>query len=271
MICKMRILDVEIFQVVEVVVALAVTYIVAKIVSKTLEKLFEEASFAEDVKKGVIKASKYVVYILGLLAIISVIGVNITGLLVGVGFFGIVVGLTAQIALGNIFSGLMLVIFRPFKIGDRIALVTWQYGKFPPTFSHGWLEPSYTGFVKEITLMYTKILTDSNVLLTIPNGAVSQSLIMNLHHDKHGYFGTQFEVPIDVNPDELHKSLNSQLSGMPDFKGEEESFEILEISPSAYIVAITYRFEAQHEQEMKFLLFRAIRMTLTSTYKSDVK
>lgn len=206
-----------------------------------------------------------------LLMVFSITGINFVGALVGAGFFGLVVGLAAQAVLGNLFSGLMLVASRPFNIGDRIALITWQYGKFPPSLSHGWLEPSYTGQVKEITLIYTKILTDSNALVKVPNGIVTQSLILDLGHDKHGHVGTQFEVPIQIDPDELHKSLSSQLSGMPDFEGEEENFELLEISPSAYLVVTGFKVEKQREREMKALLLRAFRLALMSTYKSNVK
>ena len=206
-----------------------------------------------------------------LLIVFSMTGINFVGALVGAGFFGLVVGLAAQAVLGNLFSGLMLVASRPFNVGDRIALITWQYGKFPPSLSHGWLEPSYTGQVKEITLIYTKILTDSNALVTVPNGIVTQSLILNLSRDKHGHVGTQFEVPIQVDPDELRKSLNSQLSGMPDFKGEEENFELLEISPSAYLVVTSFKVEKQREREMKALLLKAFRLALMSTYKTNAK
>ena len=210
-----------------------------------------------------------------LLIVFSITGINFVGALVGAGFFGIVVGLVvglaAQVVLGNLFSGLMLVASRPFNVGDRIALITWQYGKFPPSLSHGWLEPSYTGQVKEITLIYTKILTDLNAMATVPNGIVIQSLILNLSRDKHGHVGTQVEVPIQIDPDELRKSLNSQLSGMPDFEGEEENFELLEISPSAYLVVTSFKVEKQREREMKALLLRAFRLALMSTYKSNVK
>jgi small-conductance mechanosensitive channel len=206
-----------------------------------------------------------------LLMVFSVTGINFVGALVGAGFFGLVVGLAAQAVLGNLFSGLMLVASRPFNIGDRIALITWQYGKFPPSLSHGWLEPSYTGQVKEITLIYTKILTDSNALVKVPNGIVTQSLILDLGHDRHGHAGTQFEVPIQIDPDELHKSLNSQLSGMPDFEGEEENFELLEISPSAYLVVTSFKVEKRREREMKALLLRAFRLALLNTGKGNVK
>lgn len=60
----MQIAGIDVFQVVEVVVALVITYVAAKIVSRALEKIFEKTPFPEDVEKGIIKASKYVVYII---------------------------------------------------------------------------------------------------------------------------------------------------------------------------------------------------------------
>lgn len=199
-----------------------------------------------------------------IVTVFSFAGVNLVSALVGVGFFGLVVGLGAQTVLGNLFSGLMLLASRPFRIGDRIALVAWQFGKFPPTLSHGWLEPSHTGRVKEITLLFTKILTDSGSLVTVPNGIVTQSLIQNLSYDRHGRIGTQFEVPIQVDPDVVRSELNSALSKIEDFKGEEENFEILEISPSSYLISVTYRTEKRRQREMKAILFRALRAALMS-------
>ena len=125
-------------------------------------------------------------------------GTSFVSALVGIGFFGIVIGLAAQEVLGNLIAGLMLLAARPFNINDRIALITWQYGKFPPSLSHGWLEPAYTGVVKGITLTYTRILTDSNAFLKVPNNIIAQSMVMNLSHSRHGGISTQFEVPLTV-------------------------------------------------------------------------
>lgn len=180
----------------------------------------------------------------------------------GVGFFGIVVGLAAQSVLGNLLSGIMLILSQPFRINDRIVIITWQYGKFPPTLSHGWLEPSYTGVVKGIALTYTKILTDSEALMKIPNALVTQSLILNLSHARQGHVGTQFEAPIHVDPDELSKKLALRLSKNEEFRGEEQSFEVIEVSPINYLVTVNYRVEKGTEREAKSLLFKALRWAL---------
>ena len=52
--------------------------------------------------------------------------VNVTGLLVSAGFLGIVLGLAAQSTLGNIFSGISMIIAKPFEPGDYITVQTWQ-------------------------------------------------------------------------------------------------------------------------------------------------
>lgn len=61
----MEIAGINIIQVVEVIIALAATYIVAKIISRTLEKIFEKTPFPEQIEKGIVKISKYTVYIIG--------------------------------------------------------------------------------------------------------------------------------------------------------------------------------------------------------------
>jgi len=204
-----------------------------------------------------------------LLLIFSVTGVSLVNTLVGIGFFGIVFGLAAQSVLGNLFSGIMLLVSRPFHIGDRVALITWQYGKFPPSLPHGWLEPSYTGIVKGIALTYTKMSTDSNVMLKIPNALVTQSLIMNLSHGRQGNVGTQFEVPIRIDPDQLHKNIGRSLSKLAGFLGEEQSFEVIDMSPTGYLVAISYRTEKGSERNMKSLLLKGIRLALLDSSKNE--
>jgi len=198
-------------------------------------------------------------------------GSSFLSALVGIGFFGIVVGLAAQEVLGNLFSGLMLLAARPFNINDRIALITWQYGKFAPSLAHDWMEPSYTGVVKGISLTYTRILTDSNALLKVPNSIVTQSLIMNLTHGRQGVIAIQFEAPIQVDPRDLRKNVNSNLSRMSEFKGEEEGFEILEASPAGYLVAMSYKVEKQTERQMKSILLNGVRNLLNDAREQNEK
>jgi small conductance mechanosensitive channel len=118
----MQIAGVDVFQVVEIVVGLAVTYIFSKIASKLLEKLFEKTPFPEDVEKGIIKASKYVVYIIGLFAIVSIAGIDITSILVGLGAFSIAISFATSNILQNFVSGIIVMGDRTFKAGDEVKI-----------------------------------------------------------------------------------------------------------------------------------------------------
>ena len=124
--CGMQIAGVDVFQVIEIVVGLAVTYIFSKIVSKLLEKLFEKTPFPEDVEKGIIKASKYVVYVIGLFAVISIIGVDITSILVGLGAFSIAISFATSNIIQNFVSGIIVMGDRAFKVGDEVKIQAFE-------------------------------------------------------------------------------------------------------------------------------------------------
>ena len=118
----MRIAGVDVFQVVEIVVGLAVTYIFSKLGSKLHEKLFEKTPFPENVEKGIITASKYVVYVLGLFAIVSIVGVDITSIIVGLGAFSIAISFATSNIIQNFVSGIIVMGDRAFKVGDEVKI-----------------------------------------------------------------------------------------------------------------------------------------------------
>lgn len=181
------------------------------------------------------------------------LGVNLVSALVGAGFIGIVVGLASQAVLGNLFAGLMLLVSRPFKIGDRINI--------PSNISS---QPFYIGDVQEITLMHTKILTESDIPITIPNSIVAQSPILNLTRNNFSIIEIQFQTPIKIDPEEIHRNLKQKLSNISIFKGEEKSYEIVNISPSTCDILTTYQVKKNEERMMKSLLLNTIRLTLCS-------
>jgi small-conductance mechanosensitive channel len=122
---------------------------------------------------------KLFAYLALLLILLDIFKVNLTGLLIGAGFFGIVIGLAAQTTLGNVFAGLSLLVSRPFKPGERITLSTWQYGAIPPTYPHDYIIPGFSGVVTKLSLVYTEILNDDGTLVAVPNSIVNQAIVIN--------------------------------------------------------------------------------------------
>ena len=82
-------------------------------------------------------------------------------LLAGAGILAVAVGFAAQHALGNVVSGIFIVIFKPFRINDRLAL------------------QSHQGIVEDITLRHTVIRNFENRRIIIPNSVISNEIIVN--------------------------------------------------------------------------------------------
>ncbi|MFZ3234542.1 MAG: mechanosensitive ion channel domain-containing protein [Stellaceae bacterium] len=98
--------------------------------------------------------ARYLVLTVTVLAVLSEFGIQTTSLVAVLGAAGLAVGLALQGTLSNLAAGVMLLIFRPFKIGHKV-----QVG-------------GSVGTVKELTLFWTELVTDDKVQVIVPNGGV---------------------------------------------------------------------------------------------------
>lgn len=117
---------IDLIQVIEVIVALVVTYLIAKLVARTLEKIFERTPFSEDVERLIVRASKYAVYIIGVLATISISGFDLTSVIIGLGAFSIAISFAMSTVVQNFVSGVLVQADKAFKVGDEIKVQTFE-------------------------------------------------------------------------------------------------------------------------------------------------
>ena len=117
---------IDLIQVIEVIVALVVTYLIAKLVARTLEKIFERTPFPEDIERLIVRASKYAVYIIGVLATISVSGFDLTSVIIGLGAFSIAISFAMSTVIQNFVSGVLVQADKAFKVGDEIKVQTFE-------------------------------------------------------------------------------------------------------------------------------------------------
>lgn len=108
------------------------------------------------------KTSKVLFLVFCLVFILKVWSFNVGGLLAGVGIAGMVLGLALKDSLANIFGGISLVLDKSIKVGDKVKLGSGELG-----------------VIQDIGLRSTKLKTYDNELITIPNGRLSESLIIN--------------------------------------------------------------------------------------------
>ena len=98
-------------------------------------------------------------YLIVAFALLSVLEVPVAKLLVGAGLAGVVLGIAAQQSLGNIFAGLVLILARPFAVGDHIRIRSASLGGI------------FDAWVQEMSLTYVTVQTDEGQF-KIPNTAM---------------------------------------------------------------------------------------------------
>jgi small-conductance mechanosensitive channel len=121
--------------------------------------------------------TRYVVLLIGLLVIVQTAGINLTTLNVLAGAIGIGIGFGLQNVVNNFFSGLIVMFERPIKIGDRIEV------------------DGIDGDVIEIGARSTKVLTNDNIAIIVPN---SKFITENVVNWKYSDDTVRFRIPVSV-------------------------------------------------------------------------
>jgi len=227
-----------------------ITNLIASLVENKAKQLIGEAT------AGILNFFiKTVGYITVAILFFAFVRINIESALVAGGFAGIVIGLASQDVLGNIFGGIAIVGSRPFKVGDRITLSTWQYGivapSYPPKFySNDFLIPGYTGKVTGISLMYTTIMTDDNIPLKIPNSILIQSSIFIHSSIDSRIVRTKIEVSKEIGPDDIIPLISKKVSEFPSIIGRAD-VRIYETTFTSYVLVIQGMFKSQFEEPVR--------------------
>lgn len=169
------------------------------------------------------------IIIVSLLAVIliSEMGYNINGIIAGLGLSGLTLSLAAQNTASNLFSGFEIITDKPFDVGDYIATASCE------------------GFVEDITMRSTRIRTQDDLLITVPNSKLMKEAITNYSHRELGK-AVQFTIGLtyDTTSDQIQKvcgDLRHLLETDPD------------IEPS--ILSVTFRGFSDCSQDIDVLYF----------------
>ncbi len=118
-----------------------------------------------------------------LISVASMIGIETTSFIAVVGAAGLAIGLALQGSLANFAGGVLILIFKPFKVGDTIEA------------------EGHLGSVSEIQILYTVLNTFDNKRIVIPNGSLSNATLINVSvYDKRRCdmtFGIGYDDDID--------------------------------------------------------------------------
>jgi MscS family membrane protein len=127
------------------------------------------------------RSAKILVVIVSALLVLDRFGVDVTALVTAMGIGGLAISLAAQDTLANMISGIMLLMDQPFRIGDRIEIQGLTTGL------------STWGDVVDIGLRSTRIRTDDNRMVIVPNLNISKNQVIN-----YTFPDPRFRAQIDI-------------------------------------------------------------------------
>ncbi len=146
------------------VTALAILIIgiwVSKIIRRSVEKHLGKKELDQTLVKFLINLIYFVLLTVVILAALGQLGIETTSFIAILGAAGLAVGLALQGSLANFASGVLLIIFRPFKVDDFVKLADEE------------------GFVEKIQIFTTQIRTFDNRTIIIPNSVITSGKIIN--------------------------------------------------------------------------------------------
>ena len=151
----------------QVVIALIVYAIGAKLIAflvKVVKKTMERRNTDLGVIQFLSAVVKYALYFILIMTILGLFGIATTSAVAVLGSCGVAVGLALQGSLSNFAGGVLILLLKPFVVGDYIV------------------QGSNEGTVYEISIFYTKLKTADNKVVVIPNGNLSNSSLVNISH-----------------------------------------------------------------------------------------
>lgn len=159
-----------------VVLLLAAAWFIAGWARRALRRALERAKFDPTLGKFAANMLRWTILVMAIMACLEVFGIRTTSFAAILGAAALAIGLGFQGSLSNLAAGVMLLVFRPFKVGDVIS-VAGQLGK-----------------VNEIDLFMTDIDTPDGRRVILPNGQIFGNTIENItHHPRR-----RADVPVGV-------------------------------------------------------------------------
>ncbi len=194
---------------------------IIKKIAKMLAKVMNKSNYDESLQKFLLNLVKWGLKILLIITILGTLGVPTASFAAILAAAGLAVGMALQGSLANFAGGVLLMIFKPFKIGDLIE-------------AQGEL-----GVVKEIEIFTTKILTPTNKEVIIPNGTLSNGNITNYTTENKLRVDLTIGVSYDSDIKQTKDVLMSVLTSHPKvLDNPEPTVNVSELADSSVNFAV---------------------------------
>ena len=172
---------------------LVVMKVLLSLLDRTINRLKVERSLHTFLKS----VFRILLWFLTILIVGDYIGLPVGALLGVLGVAGLAVSLALQGTLANLAGGIMILVSKPFVVGDFIEA------------------GGVSGTVDDIGLVYTRMKTIDNKLIFVPNGQISAEKIVNFTHQDQRRVDIKFDVSYDADPEQVKKVIREIVGTHP--------------------------------------------------------
>lgn len=220
-----------------------------KIVKRTLIKMNADTGLIQFLDSFI----KFILIAVLVLAIASKFGFEATSIVTILGSAGIAIGLALQGSLSNFAGGVLILLLKPFKVGDYIKEDT----------------KGNEGTVTEISLIYTKLTTYDGKIIILPNGTLANTSMTNVT----GTESRKLDIKVSVSYDTDIKNLRSILLKMLSkekkvIQNEEKNIYVHELAESGIVIGIRCFVKNDDYWDMKWSLTETVKDTLEQNHIS---
>lgn len=195
-----------------------------RIIKKSLERANADVGVTQFID-SFIKISTFTVLIM---VIATSFGVDAASIIAVFGSAGVAIGLALQGSLSNLAGGVLILILKPFKVGDYIIEDT----------------NKNEGTVTEIQIFYTKLTTPDNNIIVLPNGTLANSSLTNVTHEPY----RRNDIKIGISYDNDIKTAKKVLQELLDndstvLQDKEKLVFVDELADSSVVIGVRCWFE----------------------------
>lgn len=224
-------------------IILVLGYILISIIGRALAKFFSKVRFDRSIEIFMENAARVALWIILFIVLLANLGVNVTGLIAGLGIMGIILGFALQDTLGNLASGLFILFNKPFEVGDWIKIGT------------------IVGGVERIGIAACILVSADNVKITIPNKKIWGDIIQNYTGNPgRRKFNIEISVVENFNISEAIKIIRYILKKDERIsKVSEPEIIVKSIGEASTLISIRPVVDEEYYWDVQFSLITAIK------------
>ena len=216
---------------------------------KWLKKRLPDFSFMQKLVAGLrsfmCSTTAFLLYALLFISVAMIMGIPTTSFIAALASCLAAIGLAMQGSLSNFAGGLMILMFKPFRTGDYISVP----------------ELNVDGTVKAITVVYTVLRTFDNIEVTVPNGALANSVVKDLSIPETRRCDLSFRIDPSTPLEKVEAVIDQVLAANPNvLLDPAPSVVLMEITDSAMIYGVRIWCPGSEYWPTRFALNRALKI-----------